>query len=104
LRFIERGIVSVKVAGSLLALNSFEKITSPPYPAAQGSGSDMTTPLGPPRRRSLEREIIVAVVVLYLMITGVMVTVHYLQPLGQETATSSRSPSHSERSRPSAAP
>ena len=60
----------------------------------------------PPRqpRRSLEREIIVAVIVLYLMITGVMVTVHYIQPLGQETVTSSRSPSHSERSaRPPAA-
>ncbi len=65
----------------------------------------MTTPSGPSRRRSLEREIIIAVIVLYLMITGVMVTVHYIQPLGQETATSSRSPSHSERSvRPPAAP
>ena len=56
----------------------------------------MTTSSRPPRR-SLEREIIIAVIVLYLMITGVMVTVHYIQPLGQETATSSRSPSHSER-------
>ena len=55
---------------------------------------------GPPRqrRRSLEREIIVAVIVLYLMITGVMVTVHYTQPAGQETATSSTSPSHGEQS------
>ena len=35
------------------------------------------------RRRSLEREIIIAVIVLYLMITGVMVTVHYTQPAGQ---------------------
>ena len=34
------------------------------------------------RRRSLEREIIIAVIVLYLM-TGVMVTVHYTQPAGQ---------------------
>ena len=51
-----------------------------------------------PRRRSLEREIIVAVIVLYLMITGVMVTVHYIQPPGQETTTSSGSPSHGERS------
>ncbi len=58
----------------------------------------MSTPSGPSRRRSLEREIIVAVIVLYLMITGVMVTVHYIQPSGQETATSSSSPSHSERS------
>ena len=58
----------------------------------------MPTPPGPPRRRSLEREIIIAVIVLYLTITGVMVTVHYLQPAGQETATSSRSPSHTGRS------
>lgn len=64
----------------------------------------MTTSSRPPRR-SLEREIIMAVIVLYLMITGVMVTVHYIQPAGQETATSSRSPSHSERSvRPPGAP
>ena len=51
-----------------------------------------------PRRRTVEREIIVAVIVLYLMITGVMVTVHYTQPAGQETATSSTSPSHGEPS------
>ena len=57
----------------------------------------MTTP-SPPRRRSLEREIIVAVIVLYLMITGVMVIVHYMQPAGQGTATSSTSPSHGEQS------
>ena len=50
------------------------------------------------RRRSLEREIIIAVIVLYLMITGVMVTVHYTQPVGQGTATSSTSPSHGEQS------
>ena len=58
----------------------------------------MSAPSGPPRRRSLEREIIIAVIVLYLTITGVMVTVHYIQPLGQQTATSSKSPSHGERS------
>ena len=56
------------------------------------------TPASSPRRRSLEREIIIAVIVLYLMITGVMVTVHYIQPPGQATTTSSGSPSHSERS------
>ena len=49
-------------------------------------------------RRSLEREVIIAVIVLYLMITGVMVTVHYVQPPGQPTATSSGSPSHGGRS------
>ena len=57
----------------------------------------MPTPSSP-RRRSLEREIITAVIVLYLMITGVMVTVHYTQPAGQATATSSTSPSHGEQS------
>ncbi len=57
----------------------------------------MTSP-PPQRRRTLEREIIVAVIVLYLMITGVMVTVHYTQPAGQATATSSTSPSHGEQS------
>ena len=56
----------------------------------------MSTPSSP-GRRSLEREIIIAVIVLYLMITGVMVTVHYIQPADQQTATSSRSPSHGER-------
>ncbi len=56
----------------------------------------MSTSSKPPRR-SLEREIIVAVIVLYLVITGVMVTVHYIQPQGQETATSSGSPSHAGR-------
>lgn len=55
------------------------------------------TPSPPARRRSLEREIIIAVIVLYLMITGVMITVHYMQPAGQVTTTSSTSPSHGER-------
>jgi hypothetical protein len=52
------------------------------------------------RRRSLEREIIVAVIVLYLMITGVMIAVHYAQPSRQQTATSSSSPSHGARTSP----
>lgn len=63
---------------------------------AEYEESDMSTP-SPQRRRSLEREIIIAVVVLYLLITGVMVIVHYAQPSGQETATSSMSPSHGEQ-------
>jgi len=54
----------------------------------------MTKKNSPRRRASLEKEIIIAVVILYLLIAGVMVTVHYLQPPGQETATSSMSPSH----------
>lgn len=57
------------------------------------SSSSTTRP-----RRTIEREIIFAVIVLYLIITGVMVVVHYLQPQGQQTATSSSSPAHSDRS------
>lgn len=49
-------------------------------------------------RPSLENEIITAVVILYLFIAAVMVTMHYIQPSGQETVTSSTSPAHSERS------
>lgn len=49
-------------------------------------------------RPSLENEIITAVVILYLFIAAVMVTMHYIQPPGQETVTSSTSPSHSEQS------
>ncbi|MBA3756858.1 MAG: hypothetical protein H0X02_11780 [Nitrosomonas sp.] len=51
-----------------------------------------------PRRRSLENEIITAVVILYLLLAVIMIVVHYLQPSGQETATSSTSLSHSEHS------
>jgi hypothetical protein len=43
---------------------------------------------------SLEREIITAVVILYVMICAIMLAIHYLQPEGQETKTSSPSPSH----------
>ena len=50
------------------------------------------------RRRSLENEVIIAVMILYLLIAFVMVIVHYMQPSGQETATSSTSPAHSEQS------
>jgi hypothetical protein len=44
----------------------------------------------------LENEIIVAVVILYVIISLALVAVHYLQPEGQETKTSSSSPSHSD--------
>ena len=43
---------------------------------------------------NLENEIIAAVVVLYLFLSAVIVLVHYLQPEGQETKTSS--PAHAE--------
>jgi hypothetical protein len=43
---------------------------------------------------SLEREVIGAVVILYLLISGALLAIHYLQPGGRETTTSSTSPSH----------
>ena len=50
-----------------------------------------------PRKRNsstLEREVIVAVIILYALICATMLSIHYLQPAGQETKTSSTSPSH----------
>lgn len=58
----------------------------------------MTKKTSPRRRVNLEKEIIVAVVILYLLIAVVMITVHYLQPPGQETETSSTSPSQVSQS------
>ncbi|MDO9452505.1 MAG: hypothetical protein Q7J29_06555 [Stagnimonas sp.] len=55
------------------------------------------------RRRkqpSMENEVIVAVIVLYLFIALTMMTVHHLQPKGQATVTSSTSPSHGHFSEP----
>lgn len=43
---------------------------------------------------SLEREVIGAVVILYLLISGALLAIHYLQPGGTGTTTSSTSPSH----------
>lgn len=45
---------------------------------------------------NLEREVILAVVFLYLMICTIMLSIHYLQPGGQETKSSSTSPSHEQ--------
>lgn len=42
---------------------------------------------------SLEREVILAVVILYVGICAVMLGLHYLEPGGSATATSSMSPS-----------
>jgi hypothetical protein len=52
----------------------------------------------PTKRNSsnLEREVIVAVVILYALICATMLSIHYLQPAGQETKTSSTSPSHQQ--------
>jgi hypothetical protein len=46
------------------------------------------------KKMNLENEIIAAVVVLYLLLSAAIVLVHYLQPEGQETKTSS--PAHTE--------
>lgn len=43
---------------------------------------------------SLEREVIAAVVILYLVLSAVMLAIHYVQPAEQPTVTSSTSPSH----------
>lgn len=43
---------------------------------------------------SLEREVIMAVIILYVLICAVMLAVHYLEPGGPATRTSSSSPSH----------
>lgn len=51
---------------------------------------------------SLEREVIAAVVILYVVLCAVMLAIHYLQPQGAGTLTSSTSPSHESFS--SAAP
>lgn len=42
---------------------------------------------------SLEREVIAAVVILYLGICAVMLGLHFIEPAGPATATSSTSPS-----------
>jgi hypothetical protein len=46
---------------------------------------------------ALETEVIWAVIGLYLFIAGVLLLIHHLQPAGQETKSSSPSPSHAER-------
>jgi len=47
--------------------------------------------------RSLENEVILAVIALYLLLALVMTVVHYIQPSEQTAATSSMSPSHREK-------
>jgi len=53
----------------------------------------MTRPLKR-KASNLEREVINAVMILYALICIVMLAIHYLQPAGQETQTSSTSPAH----------
>ena len=46
------------------------------------------------KKMNLENEIIIAVIIMYVLLSLAIVLVHYLQPAGQETQTSS--PSHTE--------
>jgi hypothetical protein len=50
----------------------------------------------PQKRKAsnLEREVINAVMILYAIISITMLAMHYLQPAGQDTGTSSTSPAH----------
>lgn len=47
--------------------------------------------------KSLENEVILAVIALYLLLALIMTVVHYIQPSEQTEATSSMSPSHREK-------
>jgi hypothetical protein len=47
---------------------------------------------------TLENEVIVAFTLLYVLICVAILGIHYLQPAGQETQTSSTSPSHGSAS------
>ncbi len=53
----------------------------------------MTQPLKR-KASNLEREVINAVMILYALITITMLAIHYLQPAGRATGTSSTSPVH----------
>jgi hypothetical protein len=44
---------------------------------------------------SLEREVIISVTILYLLISGAVLAIHFLQPAERQTVTSSTSLSHS---------
>ena len=59
----------------------------------------MPDPKSAPEKENhaLETEVIWAVIGLYVFIAGVLLLIHHLQPAGQETRSSSPSPSHAER-------
>ena len=46
------------------------------------------------KKHTLETEVIWAVIGLYVFIASVLLLIHHLQPEGQETKSSSPSPSH----------
>ena len=51
------------------------------------------------RKSRLENEVILAVVILYVLLSAVLLAVHHIQPTETETRTSSTSPSHEARHR-----
>jgi hypothetical protein len=60
-----------------------------------------------PKKRkasNLEREVINAVMILYALISISMLAIHYLQPAGQGTETSSTAPAHDSARGPAAQP
>lgn len=42
----------------------------------------------------LENEVILAVVIMYLLLSGALLAIHFAMPEGAQTVTSSTSPSH----------
>lgn len=48
------------------------------------------------KKSQLENEVILAVVLLYVLLSAVMLVIHHIQPGNVETATSSTSPAHGE--------
>lgn len=46
------------------------------------------------KKSRLENEVILAVVILYVLLSAVLLAVHHIQPAQTETRTSSTSPSH----------
>jgi hypothetical protein len=63
----------------------------------------MTKPLKR-KASNLEREVINAVMILYALISITMLAIHYLQPAGQGTETSSTAPAHEKQRGLEAAP
>ena len=49
------------------------------------------------RKSRLENEVILAVVILYVLLSAALLAIHHIQPTETETRTSSTSPSHEAR-------
>ena len=46
------------------------------------------------KKSRLENEVILAVVILYVLLSAILLALHHIQPIETETRTSSTSPSH----------